>query len=482
VTTTGGSGTAFQVNRNGLTVINVPANLGNTKSALNIVGSSSGNQQPRAVTNTGTLIQMTSQDNTPARISIDAFGVASGQNSYALISARAARGNVDTPAPLQANDLMMRLTSVGWTGNGYAAGISRLNFGAAEAFTSNVATGTFANIQLTPIGSNAIKTITGFSANGIGFPNAISGGTGNLGITFQDGSFQNTAYSTGNSVSSITVTDGLQQSGTAPQSGAVTIDNLGVLRATGTAQQIRINGSYNAVQTGNITLSLPQDIATNSTVTFGNVSITGNLFVTGNTISGNTIGINGKIIYLANNSISNTAINFGGIALGNVDESYSRTILYDLNNNRWTTDGQANSSGSSNFYTPTIFSSNANTGYLHALYTGHFGTAYDGADFAQATLQSYADTPSYSQVVNWNKNAGGGASTDFVAVNDLGNTTNDVHYIDLGINSSAYSNADYAVSGPNDGYLYINGGNLILGTQTTGNVIKFHTGGTNNVN
>jgi hypothetical protein len=473
--------TAFSVNKNGLTEIRTPTTITNTQSALNIIGSSSGNSQPRNFS--GTMIQVTGQDNEPARISFDAFGANGAQNAYTAIAARAARGTVTSPTALQANDLMMRITNQGWTGNGvYAASIARLNFAAAEAFTSNAAVGTYANIQLTPIGSNVIKTITGFSANGVSFPSSGAGGTGNLGITFQDGSFQDTAFIASNSVSSITVTDGLQQSGPAPQSGAITIDNLGVLRATGTPQQIRINGSYTTSQTGNIVLALPQDIATNSTVTFGNVTITGNLNVVGNTVSGNTIGFEGKILYLANNSSANTDINFGGIALGNVDQSYSRTILYDLNNNRWTTAGQANSSGISNFYTPVAYSANVVTDYLDVTYTGHFGTAYDGNDFAQAEIQAYSDINGFGQIVNWNKNGGSGASADFVAVNDLGNTTNEIYFIDLGINSSTYANVDYAVSGPNDGYLFINGGNLIIGTATAGNVIKFHTGGTGNVN
>jgi len=479
----GGAGDpkVFEVARDGRTKIYAPDSIPLSDAALQIIGSSSGNSQPRNFT--ATMIQVTGQDNQPTRITFDAFGASGAQNAYAVMAARAARGTVDSPQPIQSNDILFRLSSQGWTGNNaYASGIARLSFSAAETFTSNAAVGTTANIQLTPIGSNVIKTITGFSANGVSFPSSGAGGTGNLGITFQDGSFQNTAFIASNSVSSITVTDGLQQSGPAPQSGAVTIDNLGVLRATGTPQQIRINGSYTTSQTGNIVLALPQDIATNSTVTFGNVTITGNLNVVGNTISGNTIGFEGKLLYLANNSSANTDINFGGIALGNVDQSYSRTILYDLNNNRWTTAGQANSSGISNFYTPVSYSANVVTDYLDVTYTGHFGTAYDGDDFPSAEIQAYSDINGFGQIVNWNKNSGSGASADFVAVNNLGNTTNEIYFIDLGINSSTYANADYAVSGPNDGYLFINGGNLIIGTQNAGNVIKFHTGGTGNVN
>jgi hypothetical protein len=64
-----------------------------------------------------------------------------------------------------------------------------------------------------------------------------------------------------------------------------------------------------------------------------------------------------------------------------------------------------------------------------------------------------------------------------VAVNDIGDDSN--NYIDMGINSNAYNNTDYAVTRANDGYLYVNGGNLIIGTQTAGKVINLFTGGTN---
>jgi hypothetical protein len=51
----------------------------------------------------------------------------------------------------------------------------------------------------------------------------------------------------------------------------------------------------------------------------------------------------------------------------------------------------------------------------------------------------------------------------------------------MGMNSNVYNNADYAVTKANDGYLYVNGGNLIIGTQTAAKTITFFTGGTNSV-
>ena len=72
------------------------------------------------------------------------------------------------------------------------------------------------------------------------------------------------------------------------------------------------------------------------------------------------------------------------------------------------------------------------------------------------------------------------ASADYVATADNG--TDDANYIDMGINSSQYMDEDYEIMGPDDGYLLTNGGNLTLGTETSGKTIKLHTGGTLNEN
>ena len=476
VTSVGASTKAFEVDRNGQTFVYTPVDLPNTQSAFNVVGTKSGNSRVRNFSNT--MVQITGQDNAPARISADAFGVdGTGQNSYVGIAARAARGNVDAPSQTLTNDVLMRFTAQGWTSNGaYAGGILRLNMEATEDFVTGN-TGTKFNFSTTPIGSGTIKSIANIDSRGLTFVTTGNNAPANTGITFQDLSFQNTAYISSNAVNSVTVLQGLTQNQT---TGAITIDNTGVLLATGTPNQIQVNGSYTVGQTGNIILALPQDISQNSNPTFANLYVSGNLYVTGNTISGNTISVDSKYLLLANNSSSNTDISGGGIILGNSLDTYSRNIIYDLNNNRWTTVGGFNSTGDSNFYTPTIFSSFANTNYLHVQYTGHFGVAYDGNDFPNGALQVFADSPTYSQVVNWNKNSSINSSTDFVAVNNLGNTTNDINYIDLGINSSTYANSQYAVSSANDGYLYVNGGNLVIGTQTAGNIINFHTGGTDN--
>lgn len=83
---------------------------------------------------------------------------------------------------------------------------------------------------------------------------------------------------------------------------------------------------------------------------------------------------------------------------------------------------------------------------------------------------------SYTQIAFQNRSNGTLASTDYVAWADNG--SDEANYIDFGINSSLFADPVFSFSGPNDGYLYVDGGDLILGTATTGKIIKFYAGGT----
>jgi hypothetical protein len=469
VNSTGGLGTAFEVDRSGRTTINVPGNIAPTQAALNIVGSSSGNSQPRNFS--GTLIQVTGQDNTPARISFDAFGANGAQNSYVAIAGRAARGTVDAPTALQANDLMTRITSQGWTGNGvYAASIARLNFAAAETFTSNVSTGTYANIQLTPIGSNVIQTVVGFAANGVVFGNTAQTGAANLGIRFQDGTFQNTAYSPTTTVTSATAATGITV--TPATTGNITITNTGVITVAGTANQVFVNGANNvAAANGIISLSLPQDIATSSSPTFNTLTVN-NLVILGNVSNVIPSTVSGPIVYVANTATQLSDINNSGLVTGNAANGYYAGMLYQ------TTGPYANTwdltiGNSIGVYAGNLYADIANVqGQLHV------GNATTHLDYPYAVIQGDIDVNSYTQIVLQNHNQGANASADYVAVNNIGDDGN--NYIDMGINSNVYNNNDYFVTKANDGYLYVNGGNLVIGTQSPAKTINFFTGGTNN--
>lgn len=91
-----------------------------------------------------------------------------------------------------------------------------------------------------------------------------------------------------------------------------------------------------------------------------------------------------------------------------------------------------------------------------------FNFVGSGNTFAQANIQ--------------NKSNGAEASTDFVATMDTG--TDSTGFVNLGINGSGYASATWAINGAGDGYLYVVGGNLAIGTTTANKDLVFFIGGT----
>ena len=121
---------SFNVSREGTTTITVPTTLDTTKAALNIIGSTDGSQQARNFS--GTLLQLTAQPNSPARFTMDSYGT----GTYGSIAARTARGTVNNPSQIKANDTIMRLSGSAW-------GITQTtiqNFG-STGYVSKVAAG-----------------------------------------------------------------------------------------------------------------------------------------------------------------------------------------------------------------------------------------------------------------------------------------------------------------------------------------------------
>jgi len=468
---------AFRVDRNGLTTILAPISLTNTQAVFNINGSASGYVQPRNFANT--MIQVTGQDNAPNRISFDAFGYSSGQNSYTAIAARAARGSVDAPSTTQAGDTILRFTGQGWTGNGvYAGSIVRVNLEAAETFTSNLSTGTRVTIQTTPVGSNTIATTTSFYSNGM-----VLGA--NTGITFADNSRQTTAYIPSQSVFSLTVGTGLTQNATY---GNVSIN------ATGVQNVASLSSSLTVTDTGgkNLKLQLAQEIGPNNSPTFANTYVTGNLYVAGNITYAGSSALNGKKLYLANNSTSSADIQGGGIQLGANGAAYAVSLLYQLtgpHGDYWYTDPTVGFQTEHLAATDGYFSGN-----LFANGTAKIGGAFNGYTYPNTSIQIDSYVNNYSQVVSQNHSPGTLASTDYIATSDNGDDLN--YYVDLGITGSNYDNTSPNNSlgtsvGRSDGYLYMQGnanvataigGNLTIGAVTPSKVVKIIAGGVNAAN
>ena len=93
--------------------------------------------------------------------------------------------------------------------------------------------------------------------------------------------------------------------------------------------------------------------------------------------------------------------------------------------------------------------------------------------FSAALGELYGNINSFAQLYAQNLNDGSSASTDIVAYNDLGDGTN--NFIDMGINSSNYTDAVYPIFTPGSGYVYNDGGELIIGSATDD--VLFFAGG-----
>lgn len=82
----------------------------------------------------------------------------------------------------------------------------------------------------------------------------------------------------------------------------------------------------------------------------------------------------------------------------------------------------------------------------------------------------------YLQLNIQNRATGINASADLVITANNGNDSS--NFINLGINNVGYNDPAFTNGSGLDGYLFIDGGNLDIGTRTAGRAIEFHAGGT----
>lgn len=144
------------------------SNFSATEAAFTITAAGS-SQTP---TQSGTLMQLTSKANTPARVLIDSFGTSN--TAYPVIAGRAARGTVDTPTPTQNNDILLRIAGNSYGTTGYAPfGDARIDFVATENH-SDTNRGSRIRFWNTPIGSNVVNEIASFNADSVYFTGTIA--------------------------------------------------------------------------------------------------------------------------------------------------------------------------------------------------------------------------------------------------------------------------------------------------------------------
>lgn len=161
--------------------------------------------------------------------------------------------------------------------------------------------------------------------------------------------------------------------------------------------------------------------------------------------------------------------------------------------NFWNITGNAGTTAANNFLGTTdnkslsFRTNNINRIIIDSLGSVGIGsTAFDATnrerllvDYGTTTSHTLAtfrgDINEYLQVNLKNSNNGINASTDYVATADNGDETS--AYVDMGINSSGYAPSVDNWGGPNDGYLYANARNLLIGTQSSGSDIVFLVNG-----
>ena len=196
---------------------------------------------------------------------------------------------------------------------------------------------------------------------------------------------------------------------------------------------------------GNTTIAT---LSGNGTLTTGNITTTGNVSATN--FVGNGVGLTNVTVSAAGNIVG-TSSNVTLVA-GNYSYTFDNTGNVTLPANVFV--------GVTNTFLPnTVASFSANVNY-------------------------------YSQVTLQNKNSGNDATADYIVTANNGSDT--VNFLDLGIINSGYDNTTPSNSLGNivfaaDSYIYAqgntsnanqSGGNLAIGTATTGKTIKFFTGGT----
>jgi len=130
-----------------------------------------------------------------------------------------------------------------------------------------------------------------------------------------------------------------------------------------------------------------------------------------------------------------------------------------------------------------VFFGNASTG-VGALYAGKTGYT----PLPSTIVQMTGDDNAYIQTNLQNTNHGNTASMELAITADDG--TDVTNYIDMGIASSTWDgtqdNSLGTAVAARDGYLYVQGGsaggNLVLGTTTSGYTVKFNAGGPGSAN
>jgi len=264
-------------------------------------------------------------------------------------------------------------------------------------------------------------------------------------------------------------------------SNAYTFDYVAnILTLTGNLSTTNANLGNLAIAnffTGTLTTNAQPNIT--SVGTLGNLSVTSNVSA-GNVLTNNLLYSNGSPWDLGGVPAgSNTQIQFND----NNEFGASANLAFDNVSNTFTT---YNVSATTGYFTSNVDilgTANAVAGVI-------YGNSTNGKNALQVGVTGFTSVPntiaqytgnlnSAAQINFQNINTGAAASTDLVLTSDNGNSTN--NYINMGITGSAWDGSQLNSLGnavtADDGYVYIRGGNLVMGTSRANTSVKFVVGG-----
>ena len=472
----------------------------------------------------GTLVHLAGADSGNARIIADSYG----SSVYSAYTGRRARGSAGTPSAVQTNDVLFRIAARGYGTTGFPAfGTGRISLYSDGVFTDSSMPSSIGfdvtqagsaiaveAMRLSSTGNLVIKTTTPSTSTTTGAL-VVAGGVGIQGDLYVAGNI----VAAGNTVIentyinniSVNTTDQLVVGSTIPSTtpttgalvvtGGVGINGDVHLGSTLTvASSTVISGSLNAgalvatsinntpigastASTGKFTT-----LTSTSTTTLGAVSATSidstpigaSSTSTGafTTLSASA-GITGTLQTAAQPNITSVGA-LTSLSVTGLSAVGSATVASTLNV------GGASVLGGNVLITSTedMNGTNASTGSLQTagglsvagstyvgdtLYIGPQALAQSGS-FANPALVATNNGPAYAQMALKNVNSSG--SADFAAYGELG--TDASGWVDMGFAGSSFSDPNYTITKPQDGYLITRptsnsfGGNLVLATSEGG--------------